>query len=203
VVVVAHEQTAMRLASRETFRGTNARYLPQTTFRDRLTLVRGKERIELYYFGASNTDGDAWVVFPSRRVVHIGDVVKRNEVMEIEETAGGSGLYYAQTMARGMAAITDVDFVVTGHARGGTAMFRWRELGGYQESARALIETVRKAMASAGNADAVVSIVSEDASLSWYDQTDLASAVRTIYAEITAAGQNPGASPQSSSFEVP
>jgi glyoxylase-like metal-dependent hydrolase (beta-lactamase superfamily II) len=196
VVVVAQEQTAARLGARENFKGANARYLPQTTFRDRLTLMRGTERIELYYFGASNTDGDAWVVFPSRRLVHIGDVVKKNEVMEIEENAGGSGLYYAQTMARGIAAIKDVDFVVTGHARGGVATFRWGEMAGYHDSACALIEKVGKAMASAGSADAVVSLVQADPTLSRYDQVDVESAVRTIHTELTAAGQNRGALPQ-------
>ncbi len=49
-VVVAHERTATRLQSRENFRGRNARYLPQRTFRERLTLMQGRERIDLYLF---------------------------------------------------------------------------------------------------------------------------------------------------------
>ncbi len=95
VVVVAHEQTRSRLQQRENFKGANARALPQTTFRDRLTLMRGKERIDLYYFGPSNTDGDAWVVFPSRRIMHVGDIVKKDEVLEITPNDGGSGISYA------------------------------------------------------------------------------------------------------------
>ncbi len=64
-------------------------------------------------------------MFPSRRVMHIGDVVKKDEILEITSTSGGSGLSYAQTVARGIAAIKDVDLVVTGHARNGTATVTW------------------------------------------------------------------------------
>jgi cyclase len=116
VLVISHEQTRSRLQSRDNFQGASARHLPQTTFRGRLTLMRGKERIDLYYFGASNTDGDAWVVFPSRRIMHIGDVVKKDEMVEITPSAGGRAVSYAETMARGMATIKDVDLVVAGHS---------------------------------------------------------------------------------------
>ncbi len=53
-------------------------------------------------------------------------------------------------------------------------------------------------MTSADNADAVVAIVHADASFSRYNRHDVASAVRAVCAELTAAGQNSesGPSPQ-------
>lgn len=99
VLVIAHEQTRARLQGRDNFQGARSGQLPQQTFRDRLSLTRGKERIDLYYFGAANTDGDAWVVFPSRRVMHVGDLVKIGEMHQITPEAGGSGVAYAETMA--------------------------------------------------------------------------------------------------------
>jgi glyoxylase-like metal-dependent hydrolase (beta-lactamase superfamily II) len=189
VVVVAHEQTRSRLQHRENFQGASARYLPQTTFRDRLTLMRGKERIDLYYFGASNTDGDAWVVFPSRRIMHIGDVIKKDEMIEITSHSGGSGVTYAQTIARGIAAITDVDVIVAGHARDGNAQptITWPELVAYQRNADALVGAVRKAMASAVSVDAIVSLVRADAPFNRYKPEEVGDAVRAIFAELAAA----------------
>ncbi len=197
VVAIAHERTRSRLQARDNFKGANARHLPQTTFRDRLTLMRGKEPIHLYYFGASNTDGDAWVVFPARRIMHIGDIVKKDEMLEISLNSGGSGVAYAQTMARGIATITGVDLVVAGHAREGHAQptITWRELGVYQSNANVLLDAVRKAMTSADSVDAVASIVRADPLFSRYRSDDVNGAVRVIFAELAArrgSSQGPG-----------
>ena len=188
VVVVAHEQTRSRLQQRENFKGANARSLPQTTFRDRLTLMRGKERIDLYHFGPSNTDGDAWVVFPSRRIMHVGDIVKKDEVLEITPNDGGSGVSYAQTMGQGIATITDVDLIITGHVLDSSMRptIPWSELMVYQRNATVLVDAVRKAMTTADSVDAVVSTVLADALFSRYKPADVSTAVRAIFAELAA-----------------
>jgi len=193
VVVIAHEQTLSRLKHRANFQGANARYLPQTTFRDRLSLTRGKERIELYNFGAANTDGDTWVVFPSRRVLHVGDIVKKDEMPEIVLDSGGSGLAYSQTMARGIATIKDVDLIITGHARAGRTRptITWSELEAYQRETGMLVGAVRTAMKSATGAEAVASLVCADAQFRDHQPDDVRAAVRVIHAELIAgAGSN-------------
>src|SRR5688572_20732990 len=43
--------------------------LPKRTFKDRMTLFKGPDQVDLYYFGRGHTNGDAWVLFPSARVV--------------------------------------------------------------------------------------------------------------------------------------
>ena len=47
--------------------------LPKLTFKDKTFLGAGKDRVEVRYFGAGHTDGDAWVFFPALHVVHAGD----------------------------------------------------------------------------------------------------------------------------------
>jgi cyclase len=189
VLVIAHEQTRSRLQGRANFQGSRASHLPQKTFRDRLSLTRGKERIDLYNFGAANTDGDAWVVFPSRRIMHVGDLIKIDEMHEITPEAGGSGVAYAGTMAQAIATIKDVDLVVAGHIRNGEArpILTWSQLGLYRSNAAELAEAVREAMTSADSADAVVSLIHADALFSHYRPHDVAAAVRATYAELTAA----------------
>jgi cyclase len=189
VVIIAHERTKSRLQGRDNFQGAGARHLPQTTFRDRLTLMRGKERIELYHFGAANTDGDAWVVFPSRRIMHVGDLVKIDEMPEITPVAGGSGVSYAQTIGRAMATIKDVDLVVAGHIHEANVRptLPWAKLGEYQRKAGVLVEAVRRAMQSVEGVDAVVSHVHAGALFSHYKAEDVTAAVRAIYVELTSA----------------
>src|SRR6266478_5862913 len=41
---------------------------------DQLSLLDGLDRIDLYYFGRGHTDGDLVVVFPEKRLVHLGDL---------------------------------------------------------------------------------------------------------------------------------
>ena len=48
--------------------------MAKKTFTDKLTLGRGADQIDLYYFGPGHTNGDAWVVFPALRIVHSGDI---------------------------------------------------------------------------------------------------------------------------------
>ncbi len=189
VVVIAHERTRSRLQGRDNFQGESARHLPQTTFRDRLTLMRGKERIDLYHFGPANTDGDAWVVFPSRRIMHVGDLVKIDEMLEITPDAGGSGVSYAETLALAIATIKDVDVVVAGHIRDVAVppTLSWSELGKYQSKAGVIVDAVRKAMQSADGVEAVLSRVHGGSQFSHYKPEDVTAAVRAIHAELVAA----------------
>jgi cyclase len=39
-----------------------------------MTLGSGADRIDLYYFGAGHTSGDALVLFPALRIMHAGDL---------------------------------------------------------------------------------------------------------------------------------
>ena len=81
---VAHENIRRHMARTDCepiptncddFQGENAKYLPTTTFSDRLTLFAGGlDQIDLYYFGRGHTDGDTFVVFKAARTMHTGDM---------------------------------------------------------------------------------------------------------------------------------
>ena len=51
----------------DAFKGDKAQFLPKRTYKDKLTIGAGKDRIDLYYFGAGHTNGDTFVVFPALR----------------------------------------------------------------------------------------------------------------------------------------
>ena len=56
-----------------------ARACRSRTFKDKMTIGNGADRIDLYYFGRGHTNGDAWVVFPALRVMHAGDMFSGQE----------------------------------------------------------------------------------------------------------------------------
>ena len=72
VEIVAHENTKANTARMDLYSGTNAASLPTKTFADRLSLLEGIDRIDLYHFGPAHTDGDVIVVFPEKGVAYMG-----------------------------------------------------------------------------------------------------------------------------------
>ena len=75
--IIAHENTKATMEKMEAFTGANARFLPTRTFRDKLSLLDGIDRMDLYYFGAGHTNGDIVVVFPEKRLAHSATSFRR------------------------------------------------------------------------------------------------------------------------------
>jgi cyclase len=126
VEVVAHENTKKNVeAWRQVYGVTNVfpnvfkesggKGIPKKTFTDKLTLGSGADRIDLFYFGRAHTGGDAWVVFPSARVMHTGDVFPTRSLPIMDITNGGSGIHYAETLDKAIKSVKDVDTLITGH----------------------------------------------------------------------------------------
>jgi cyclase len=132
VDVVVHENTAanMKLMRAVTgfgkpgappppniFDQNEGRGLAKRTFKDRMTLLKGTDQIDLYYFGRGHTDGDAFVLFPALRVVTAGDIVSGKNIPIIDSNNGGSGLEIGETIAKAHSRFSKVaDTVITGHS---------------------------------------------------------------------------------------
>jgi glyoxylase-like metal-dependent hydrolase (beta-lactamase superfamily II) len=152
VEVVTHENTARYMKENnpvsgltievpDVFKGANGRGMPKRTFRDRLTLGTGDDRVELHYFGRAHTGGDAFVVFPVARAMHTGDAFPNKGVPIMDANNGGSGIAYADTIAQA-AAVAGVDTVITGHANTTLTMADVKE---YADFNRAFVDHVRAA----------------------------------------------------------
>lgn len=99
------------------FEQNGGRGLAKRTFKDRMTLFKGPDQIELYYFGRGHTNGDAWVLFPALRVVSAGDIVSGKNLPLLDANNGGSGLEIGDTIAKAHSTFAKVsDTVVTGHS---------------------------------------------------------------------------------------
>jgi glyoxylase-like metal-dependent hydrolase (beta-lactamase superfamily II) len=160
--VIAHESTARLMAEMRPvsggpvqpnpFRAHGGRGLPTRTFRDRLALGEGAERVELHYFGPAHTSGDAWVVFPAQGVLHAGDAFAHKAVPPLDVNNGASGLEYPLTIARAAAALRGVRTVVSGHYPGTLAL---ADLARYGEFMGAFVRTVESGRAQGRSIDDV------------------------------------------------
>lgn len=136
VEVVAHANTSRRMAAMENV-GAATR-----TFEDRLTVGDGADRIELHWFGAGHTDGDAFVAIPAERVMAAGDIFQMLAMPRIDRAAGGSALALPETLATAHSTISGVDKVIDGH---GTTIHDWAAFGRYAAFTRALADAARQA----------------------------------------------------------
>jgi cyclase len=187
VDVMAQENTTPRMKLLDTFKGTNATFLPRTMYHDKMSFVRGHTEIELYYFGAANTDGDAWVVFPSLHTMSIGDIVTKADLPAYERVAGGSGVSQPATLARALATIKNVDTIVVGHSRelnDARPTITWHELEAQQRLSVELLSAVRQAMLNGRSADEVVASVRALDTFKTYEPTRVTAAVQAIYDEL-------------------
>src|SRR5688500_7498218 len=136
IEIVAHANTARRMAAM-------AGVGPATRqFDDRLTLGTGADRIELYWFGAGHTDGDAFVVFPAERVMAAGDIFQMLAMPRIDRNSGGSALALPETLAKAADGIGGVDKVIDGH---GTTVHAWAAFRSYAAFTRAAADAARRA----------------------------------------------------------
>ena len=141
VDVVTHENTRKWMAANPRV-ASNPVVMPDRTFTDRMTLGSGDDRIELYYFGAGHTDGDAFIVFPARRAMAAGDIFAWKMAPLIDPMAGGSVLALPGTPEQAMKGIANVDTVIEGHGDVNT----WEGFRDYVRFNRALVDAAKSGM---------------------------------------------------------
>ena len=132
VDVVSHENTkanmaAMRPASfvaqpaagppPNIFTQNAGRGMAKRTFADTMTIGSGADRIELHYFGRAHTNGDAMVLFPAARVLHMADVFATKGLPGMDSNNGGTAVGYADTLTKvaDFADRNNVATIVNGH----------------------------------------------------------------------------------------
>ena len=129
VQVVAHENTKTNMAKMDAFMADKAKFLPGRTYKDKLSIGSGKDQLDLYYFGVGHTNGDTFVVFPAIRTLHTGDMFAWKALPYIDTSNGGSVSAHAQTLAKVVSTLQNIDTVITGH----TPVLTWNELKEYSD----------------------------------------------------------------------
>ena len=120
---------------------TTPKGLPTRTFKDRLTLGSGPDRIELYYFGAGHCHADTFVVIPALRILLTGSAFGGKSLPALVRPNGGNGVAYPETLTKALALTRDVDTLIT--SRGGLA--KPKDLEVHRDFMRDFLESARQA----------------------------------------------------------
>ena len=143
VEIVTHENTAKLMQGMPAFQdAANKHGLPDRTFTDRLSLLSGNDAIDLYYFGAAHTSGDALVVFRAARVMHAGDMFPGKQQPLIDRNNGGSGIAYGETIQKASGGVKGVERVITGHS----TVMTWQDFVDYGEFNRLFLSHARESL---------------------------------------------------------
>jgi glyoxylase-like metal-dependent hydrolase (beta-lactamase superfamily II) len=166
------------------FEQNGGKGLPKRTFKDRMTLFKGPDQIELYYFGRGHTNGDAWVLFPTLRVVSAGDIVSGKNLPLLDANNGGSGLEIGDSIAKAHSALSKLaDTVVTGHS----VNMNMTELQEYATFNREFADAVRAAKKAGQSVEQVAKTWKQPAKYQGYadpQEARLRSNVQVIFDEI-------------------
>jgi glyoxylase-like metal-dependent hydrolase (beta-lactamase superfamily II) len=195
VEFVAHENTRRNMERMNEFRDENSAFLPKTTFKDRMSLLDGRDRIDLYYFGAGHTSGDAVVVFTELRTVVMGDLFARKWAPLIDANNGGSALAFPQTVAKAVSGIRNVDAVITGHSTTTTGsgqgatfvrsnpVMRWADLEEYSAFLRDFVEAAQAARKAGKTVDEAVNTLKLSEKYKGYNLAQARADVQRVYDE--------------------
>ena len=198
VDIVTHEVTAanmqvMRAYSGRTeppanvFADSMGRGLPTQTFSERASLGTGEDRVDLYHFGRGHTGGDAWVVFPSLRTLHSGDIFPGKNLPFLDANNGGSGVAISDTLQKAHDGIPGVDRIITGHS----TQMAWADLHEYAAFNRDFLAAVRAGRAAGRSIDEIADGWSMPAAYAGYREpspAQLRGSMRVIVEELEGGG---------------
>ncbi len=153
VEFVSHRLTKSNMERMPAFQSEQGRqFLPVRTFDDKLSLLSGAERIDLYYFGRGHTNGDTLVVFPALRTMHTGDLFPARQTPIMDGNNGGSGVEYPLTLEKVIAGIKGVETIIPGHS----PVTDWRALVEFSGFIRELVDYGRQAKKAGKTVDQAV-----------------------------------------------
>jgi glyoxylase-like metal-dependent hydrolase (beta-lactamase superfamily II) len=165
VDIVAHENTKKNVeawppvyglpnAFPNVVKESGGKGLPKKTFKDKMTIGSGADRVDLFYFGRGHTNGDAWVLFPALRVLHAADMFPNKGIPIMDKNAGGSGVEFPETLTKAYNGVKDADTIITGHS---PATMTRDDLKTYSDFMRDFVTSVREAKKAGKSVDDVVS----------------------------------------------
>jgi cyclase len=181
VEIVAQENTAANMVKMPIFQDPAKKHgLADRTFKDRLTLLAGKESIDLYYFGRAHTSGDAFIVFRDLRVMHAGDAFSGQTTPIMDVNNGGSGVEYPATLAKAAAGIKNVETVIPGHS----AVTNWQGFLDYGEFMTSFVTSVQASAKAGKTAELALTDYAVPEKFKGYNMQRAKANIDVIYGEL-------------------
>lgn len=181
VEFVAHENCKTSMEKMPAFQSEEGKkFLPGKTYKDKLSLLNGNDKIDLYYFGRGHTSGDTFIVFPSLKVMHSGDIFAMKGTPLIDTNNGGSGLEIPKTLAKAAAGIKGVESIIPGHS----TLMTWNDFKEYGDFLRDLMAAIEQAKKDGKTADQAAADLKLPEKYKSYNMGRLKGNVTAIYSEL-------------------
>lgn len=135
------------------FKDSKGKGLAKRSFKDKMTLFSGADQVDLYYFGRGHTNGDTWVVFPSLRVMHAGDIFSGKNLPLLDANNGGSGVAIGDSLAKAASTVKNVDAIITGHS----TVMTMKDLADYAQFNKDFVAAVQAGKKAGKTADQIAS----------------------------------------------
>jgi glyoxylase-like metal-dependent hydrolase (beta-lactamase superfamily II) len=176
---IVQENTKANMAKMDEFKG-KAQFLPKKTYKDTMKVGSGKDEIDLYYFGPAHTNGDTFVVFPSLRTMHMGDLFPWKDAPFLDLNNGGSGVEMPKTLDNALKGIKNVDTIIGGHQ----PVQQWKDLQEYQRFNTDLLAAVQAAKKAGKSVDEAAASINLTTKYAGYESTRTKAAIQAIYDEL-------------------
>jgi glyoxylase-like metal-dependent hydrolase (beta-lactamase superfamily II) len=182
VEFVAHENCKTSMEKMAAFQSDEGKkFLPGKTYKDKLSLLKGNDKIDLHYFGRGHTSGDTFVVFPALRVMHAGDMFAfTNGLPFIDIASGGSGLEFPRTLMKAAAGIKGVERVIPGHS----PVTDFAAFKAYGEFLQAFVSAVEQAKKDGKTIDQAAADLKLPEKFKDYNLSAARGGVTAIYSEL-------------------
>lgn len=181
VEFVAHENCKASMEKMPAFESEEGKkFLPGKTYKDKLSLLGGADKIDLYYFGRGHTSGDTFVVFPALKVMHAGDLFAAKGTPIMDTKNGGSGVEYPKTLAKAAAGIKGVESVITGHS----TVMPWNDFKEYGDFIRDLVAAAEQAKKDGKDVDKAAADIKLPEKYKAYGMGRLKDNITAIYSEM-------------------
>jgi cyclase len=164
----------------DAFKGEKAKFLPKRTYKDKLSIGKGKDQIDLYYFGAGHTNGDTFVVFTALQTMHMGDMFPWKDAPFLDLANGGSGVELPKTLDRLLKGVKNVDTIIGGHLPNQ----QWKDLEEYQRFNADLLSATQAAMKAGKSVDEAATSINLTSKYPGYESIRTKAAIQAIYDEL-------------------
>jgi glyoxylase-like metal-dependent hydrolase (beta-lactamase superfamily II) len=180
VETIVQENTKTNMEKMDAFKGEKAKFLPKRTYKDKLSIGKGKDQIDLYYFGPGHTNGDTFVVFTALRTMHMGDMFPWKDAPFIDRANGGTGVELPKTLDRLLKGVTNVDAIIGGHL----PVQQWKDLQEYQRFNADLLAATQSAIKAGKSVDEAAASINLTSKYPGYESMRVKAAVEAIYDEL-------------------
>lgn len=183
VEFIAHENCKASMENMPAFQSEEGKkFLPGKTYKDKLSLLSGADKIDLYHFGRGHTSGDTFIVFPALKVMHTGDMFPTKGTPFMDTNNGGSGLEYPKTLKKVADGVKGVDTVIPGHS----AVMTWNDFKEYGEFVRDVVAAIGQAKKDGKTAEQAATDIKLPEKYQGYNTGRLKDNVTAIYSELNS-----------------